>query len=149
MSYFFAALSGFSIVLSMSQNGYLSQKIGYKNATLMNFVTGLSGSFLILLLSRHIFQISTFLEQAQNIPLLGLIGGCLGVLVVIISNIAIQKIPVISLAMLSYVGQLSCGIVIDLINGIHLSSLKIIGCLLVLAGVLFNHYIDKKTALQP
>ena len=47
----FAILCGVSNVLSRSVNYVLSEKIGMYQSTFFNYIFGLSGSFLILLIS--------------------------------------------------------------------------------------------------
>ncbi len=135
-----AIVVGISIVLAMVQNGALTEKIGYKNTTLMNFITGfLTSSFIFLFTGWHF---KSFIDLKSMSPL-GYMGGLLGVMVVLLSNIVIHKIPVIESAMLAYVGQLACGLVIDAFMGINFSPGKIIGCVLILLGVLFNAYVDR------
>lgn len=142
MYIFVAIIIGVSIVVAMVQNGALTEKIGYKNTTLVNFITGIMGTLTIFIMTRQ--SLTSFLDLANMKPL-GYIGGIMGVIVVLLSNIVIRKIPVIESAMLAYVGQLACGLLIDVLLGTSLSNGKIIGCVLILTGVMFNTYADKKS----
>ncbi len=140
MYMFLAIIVGVSIVVAMVQNGALSERIGYKNTTLINFITGFLASALIFIFTG--WHLKTFINLKSMGPV-GYIGGALGVIVVLLSNIVIHKIPVIESAMLAYVGQLACGLVIDALMGINLSFGKIIGCVLIILGVIINSYIDR------
>ena len=144
MYYLIAIVVGISIVFSMVQNGALSKKIGYKNTTLLNFITGSLGTLIIFIITKQ--SITSYMHLAE-MELLGYIGGFLAVVVVLVSNIVITKIPVIESAMLAYIGQLACGLFIDFLIGTSLSNGKIIGCVLILLGVFFNAYADKKSNL--
>ncbi len=141
MIYFIALCSGFTIILSMVQNGRLSGYIGLKNTTFMNFLTGFLGSLLLLLISRG--TLSDF-SHLQGVPLLGFFGGLFGVIAVTISSLVVQHVSVIASTMLSYIGQLLMGILIDALLGISLSPGKWIGCLFILAGVIISQQPQKQ-----
>jgi len=144
MTYIFPLMVGCSIVLAMVQNGRLANRIGLKNCTLINFLTGLTGASILFIVTREsLIAFSSF----DHMPLLGFLGGLFGILVVIFSTIVVDKIPIISSTMLMYTGQLIMGILIDYYRGTPLSMGKIIGCSLIVIGVYFNSYIDKKYAL--
>lgn len=141
MNYIMPIIVGFTIVVSMVQNGRLSKDIGIRNCTLMNFITGLFGASLIFLITKESLLV---FKDFREIPLLGYIGGILGVLVVLIGTLVVRKISVIASTMLAYTGQLLAGIIIDLVRGTELSFGKIAGCLLIVAGVYINTKIDEK-----
>jgi len=65
-------------------------------------------------------------------------------MVVIISNIIIPKIPTIYSTLLIFIGQLFTGIVLDYLTGMEISKGKVVGGLLILAGMAYNSMIDRK-----
>lgn len=143
MNYIFPLIVGFTIVISMVQNGKLAHHIGIKNSTFINFITGTIGSLILLVFSKEYL---TAFKELKNVPLPAYLGGIIGIAVVVLSTIVVQKISVIASTMLLYVGQLSMGIIIDLIRDTPLSTGKILGCLLIVIGVYMNSIIDKKQA---
>lgn len=145
MAYILAILVGFTIILSMVQNARLEQSINIKQVTLLNFITGLIGTGFVFFFAKESLSIY---QSLGDIPLFGYIGGLLGVFVVTLITLVMRKISVISATMLMYTGQLLTGIIIDYFRGTELSTGKIIGCGLIIAGVYFNSYIDNKVALS-
>ena len=145
MTYIFPLMVGCSIVLAMVQNGRLADYIGLKNCTLVNFLTGVTGAAILFIITKESF---ISIHEFNHIPIFGLLGGFFGLFVVTLSTIVVAKIPVITSTMLMYIGQLVMGILIDYYRGTPLSIGKIIGCVLIVIGVYFNSYIDKKQALS-
>lgn len=134
---------GCSIVLAMVQNGRLAEHIGLKNCTLVNFLTGTTGAALLFIVTKE--SLISF-DHFKDMPLMGYLGGFFGLFVVTLSTIVVDKIPIITSAMLMYSGQLAMGILIDYYRGTPLSPAKIAGCILIVIGVYFNSYIDQKQA---
>ncbi len=143
MIYVFPLTAGFTITLSIIQNGRLSSKIGLKNTTLLNFITGLFGSLLLFVFSNEALSIY---GNYRDVPLLGYIGGILGVTVVMLSSYVINKISVIAATMLIYIGQLSMGFLIDYLRGVSLPPLKLLGFAFIIVGIYVINKIDIKTA---
>lgn len=141
MIYIFPFAVGCSIVLAMVQNGRLADYIGLKNCTLINFLTGVTGALILFIVTKE--SLSSF-TNFSDMPLIAYAGGLFGVIVVALSTIVVNKIPIIASAMLMYTGQLAMGILIDFYRGTPLSIGKILGCLLIVIGVYFNGYIDRK-----
>mgnify|MGYP002773555093 CR=1 FL=1 len=110
----FAILCGVTNVLSRSVNFVLSDKIGMYQSTFFNYVFGLAGSILILLISGETFKL--FSASSYNAPYLTL---------------------------LLFVGQLFTGIIIDGLSTGKISIYQVVGGLLVVIGLSYNLYIDK------
>ena len=128
---FLAVLAGVSIVSARMINAKLGERIGFLQSTLANYVTGLIGSVLaFLLFSRQFITADLSLSDTP-----WFFGGALGVLVVWISTMLVPRMPAYILTLLSFLAQLITGIVIDFfISGI-VSPGKIIGTLLIAAGL--------------
>ncbi|MDD7795306.1 DMT family transporter [Clostridium sp. 'White wine YQ'] len=137
-----SVLAGVSIVLSRVINSNLSKKIGLFQGTFFNYLTGLSFSVIILVISKDGFNTNAIFSG--NIPFQAYLGGFLGVLFVAFSSYITPKMSAFYLTLFTFVGQLLGGIVIDYFSLNILSMGKIIGGVLVLIGLSYNLFIDKK-----
>jgi transporter family-2 protein len=138
-----AIAAGASIVVSRNINSILAEKKGLLASTFFNYLTGLSLSIIFLLIS------SESVKQSYNllgtVPLWAFLGGLLGVAVVAISNLVTPKISAFYMSLIIFVGQLFTGIIIDYFALGLISAGKVIGGLLVVAGLIYNLNIDYKT----
>lgn len=137
-----AFITGCLVILSMVINSRLGDKIGVFQGTLINYIVGLIGIIVVLLIKYR--GISIPLSNLQSTPIWAYLGGAIGVTVVSTSNIVIPKIPTIYSTLLIFIGQIATGIVIDYITLSTLSKGKILGSILILVGLLYNLYVDKK-----
>lgn len=129
-----ATCAGMTIVLSRSVNGYLAQKVGAYQSTFFNYFTGLFMSlvFLIILGFSRVqnFQSTVLLEN----PVM-FIGGIIGVFNILILNIVVPKVSPVKLTLITFVSQLISGIILDYCFYDIFSVNKLIGCLIVVAGL--------------
>ncbi|WP_027625985.1 DMT family transporter [Clostridium lundense] len=137
-----AFITGAMVILSMVINSRLGKKMGVLQGTFINYVVGLVGIFIVLLVKERGIVIFTY--KLYNIPVWAYLGGVIGVMVVAISNVVIPKIPTIYSTLLIFIGQIVTGIVIDFITVNVVSKGKIIGSILILGGLWYNFYIDKQ-----
>lgn len=133
-----ALVTGSFVILSMILNSRLGEEIGLFQGVFINYALGLVVSTTILL-----FNLKT-ITVSGNIPWWAYLGGVLGVSIVAISNILIPKIPTIYTTLLIFIGQLFTGMIIDLLTSVDVSKGKVIGGVLILAGLLYNLMIDKR-----
>lgn len=141
-----AALSGALVLMSMILNSNLSKKVGVFQGTFINFMVGAAITFIILLFKNSFNSI--FFSKLTYIPLWAYLGGAIGVMVVAASNIIIPKIPTIYSTLLIFVGQIFAGIAIDYFAGNFISTGKILGGLLIVAGLTYNFNIDRKQSIN-
>lgn len=137
----FAILCGVTNVLSRSVNFVLSDRVGMYQSTLFNYIFGLSGSFLLLLISGETFKL--FTTSSYNAPWFVYAGGLLGVVVVTMLSFLSSKVSSFYLTLLLFVGQLFTGIIIDALSTGKISIYQVIGGALVILGLAYNLYIDK------
>jgi transporter family-2 protein len=137
-----SVLAGVSIVVARIINSNLAKEIGIFQGTLVNYIVGLFFSFIFLLVSSEFSNIS-FL-RLQSIPLWAYLGGCTGVLVVVLSSYITPRLSAFYLTLLIFIGQLFVGIIIDYFTLNKLPIGKVIGGLIVLLGLSYNLLIDKK-----
>lgn len=135
-----AMLTGITIVLSRSVNSYLAQRVGAYQSTFFNYLTGFITSLMIMLGVGVQLDIDFLYLYDQ--PIL-LIGGIIGVFNIFILNIIVVKISPVKLTLITFVAQLSTGIVLDYFIYHMFSMYKFIGCLIVILGLLMYQYSDK------
>ncbi|GFP78435.1 DMT family transporter [Clostridium fungisolvens] len=140
-------LGGAFVTLSMIINGKLAEKIGGLKGTLINYITGLSFSLLLYIIIRSTGTAAPMTEiNINSIPIYAYLGGLLGVVVIVLSNKVIPKIPAIYSMVLIFVGQIVMGMVIDYFSFHKFSMGKFIGALFIILGVIYNFNVDKNVA---
>lgn len=133
----YAVTSGVTVVLSRSINTQLSEKIGAMHGALVNHVVGLIVSILIL----FFVNIETVPFTLNN-PLM-YFGGVLGVVVVYLSNIVVPKVSSFNLTILSFVGQVLMGLVLDLMLTQTYSVPTLKAALIIATGILLTMLTEK------
>jgi len=144
--------AGITIVLSRTVNAKLADKTSVSVSTFFNYFVGIFVATLVLLVlgqteianNRLLFEggfdFDLMVRQNWHIYL----GGALGVMVVLLLNMIVVKIPALYLTLLIFVGKVFSGVVIDMIITQSVSHRNIIGGILVTAGMCFNLLIDRK-----
>lgn len=140
-------LSGVIIVTSRILNTKLSHEIGLIESSYFNYLTAAITTVIMFFIIGEKVSISSF----NTLPFYSYLGGFLGVLIVILNSVVTPKLPAFNVTLLVFIAQLFTGIIIDwLISGIIPAS-KIVGGILVVAGLSYNLYvdsIDKKVKLE-
>lgn len=136
-----AILSGITNVISRSVNFVLSDKIGVYQSTFFNYIFGLIGSFILLVISGETFKL--FTVSSYSAPWIVYAGGLVGVAVVSLQVFLSSKVSSFYLTLLLFVGQLFTGIIIDCISTGKISVYQVIGGVLVIVGLGYNLYVDK------
>ncbi len=132
-------LSGFTTVLSRSINAKLSEHIGSMAGSFINHLAGLPLAF-ILALVVPTNDISLIIQKP--VPEFWIyLGGLTGVFLIFILNVTVMKVPSLRLSLLSFVGQVFIGILLDLLLDNSFSKNIFYGGLLVAAGVGLNMLI--------
>ena len=143
---FISILAGVCIVVSRIINSNLAKKIGIFQSTFFNYVVGLLFSSIFLVFSTE--ATSIFSISPKAVHLTAYLGGLLGVLVVVLSNYITPRISAFYLTLFIFIGQLFVGIAIDYFSLNILSIGKVVGGILVLAGLAYNLIIDKNKELK-
>lgn len=137
-------LAGITIVLARIINSNLGKRIGNKQGTFFNFLTGLFFSGILLLLFKN--QMNLPYEPLEFNESFILLGGLIGVICMVITNYINPKMSSLSLTLIVFMGQLFTGLMVDYVTMHQLSMGKFIGGLLVFAGFAYNSMVDKKKA---
>ena len=141
ISIIFSILSGVTIVLSRSVNGMLSKKMGAYQGTFYNYFTGFMTSLILMLVLMVVQHINISLDKTN---LMMYLGGIIGVFNILILNIIVPRISPVILTLLSFIGQLVSGMVIDAFVYNMFSISKILGCLIVIAGLVIYQLSEEK-----
>ena len=140
ISIIFSILSGVTIVLSRSVNGMLSKKMGAYQGTFYNcFMTSLIVMLVLMVVGVQHINIS--LDKTN---LMMYLGGIIGVFNILILNIIVPRISPVILTLLSFIGQLVSGMVIDAFVYNMFSISKILGCLIVITGLVIYQLSEEK-----
>lgn len=137
-----ALASGLTNVLGRIINSNLADKIGILPGTFYNYLTGLIASTVFFMFSSNTIRYSP--NKFLGLPVYAYIGGAIGVVVVGISSYITPKISALYATVLLFIGQLFAGIIIDYFTLHFLSIGKVIGGILVLLGLIYNAFIDKR-----
>lgn len=136
-----ATLSGITIVLSRSINGVLSQRLGPYQSTFFNYFTGFITSLILLLLVGFPYLHVINIASLDN-PII-FIGGAIGVFNILILNIIVLKVSPIQLTLITFIAQLISGMILDFCFYQMFSIQKIIGCLIVILGMVLYQMAEK------
>ncbi len=131
-----AVLSGVTIVVSRMTNAKLGKELSVYQSTFFNYVVGFIGSVLAMLFFRAAFLFEPHTDGVRFYAMF--LGGVLGVIMIIISNIITPKISAFSLTIIIFVSQLFSGVILDYFLFEQFSIGKVIGGSLVLLGLIVN-----------
>ncbi len=133
--------SGAIVVISRILNTRLSEKVGLMESSFFNYFTGLLSALILFAIVKD----KVTLIQFYNIPFWAYLGGTLGIAVVILSSVVTPKMSTFYITLIIFIGQLFTGIIIDCITTKTIPFAKIIGGLLVVAGLAYNLHVDSTT----
>jgi len=133
--------SGSIVVISRILNTKLSKKVGLMQSSFFNYFTGLLSAVILF----SVVKEKVTLNQFYDIPLWAYLGGILGIAIVILSSVVTPKMSTFYITLIIFIGQLFTGIIIDCITLKTIPFAKIIGGLLVVAGLAYNLYVDSVT----
>lgn len=134
-----AFVPGVTKVLSRTVNARLSEKTGALRSSLVNHLVGLPITVImaIFLCTKNTVNISAFTSSKPWIYF----GGLFGVTVILLLNVTVPKVSAFNLTVLSFVGQIFAGFIIDMILGNPFDS-SFIGGLVVSIGITLNFVVE-------
>lgn len=134
--------SGITVVLSRTVNARLSQKIGGLESSFVNHLTGLAASVIIALIAARGLWPAAVIGSAPA-PVWVYMGGMLGVLVVFLCNLTVPKVSSFRLTLLTFIGQVFTGIMLDCVSGNGYSDASFMGGLVIAGGVVVNLLLER------
>jgi bacterial/archaeal transporter family-2 protein len=139
-----ALLSGVTRTVGRMANAQLAQRIGSFQSTFYNYLVGLLCSLLALAVLRAPLPLAAV--SSGQIPAWAYLGGGVGVLFIVLSNMTAPKISAFAMTLLIFVGQIATGIAIDALVHQRLVPGKVAGGGLILAGLVWNQLIARDPA---
>lgn len=139
---FFSLAGGITVVLSRTVNARLSKHTGEMQSSFFNHVIGLFVSIAAAIVIAEPIQTVPFTFESSWMYF----GGILGVTIVLVYNITVPKVPAFRLTLLSFVGQVFTGIVIDILLNVAYSKASFTGALLVTGGIILNMLLERRSA---
>lgn len=131
-------LSGGTMIAARFANAMLAERSGVGYSTVMNYVTGLIGSFLVF--AAMGLRLETPFPAGGE-SLLIYTGGALGALGIFLANVVTPRLPALQMSVVVFVGQVFTGMVIDGLMG-RFSAGTLVGGVVVAAGLLLNIRAD-------
>ena len=135
---FLSLCAGVTVVLSRTINSRLSMETSPIIGSFINHVVGLPICIVLTLL----FQPSFSIQIAGHSPFI-YFGGVLGVVTVLLFNITVPRISAFRLTLLSFVGQIFTGILLDFVFGAEFSTSTFTGGGIIAAGLLINMILEQ------
>ncbi|MEM1485568.1 DMT family transporter [Oscillospiraceae bacterium PP1C4] len=130
--------AGITVVLSRTVNSRLSTETSPLVGSFINHLAGLPICIVLALcLQRPVRLMATGTK-----PWIYL-GGALGVVTVLLFNITVPRVSAFRLTLLSFIGQIFTGIVLDLALGLECSTSTFAGGLVIAAGLLANMMLEQ------
>ena len=75
-------------------------------------------------------------------------GGMMGVIVVLLCNLTVPRLPAFRLTMLTFVGQIFTGVILDVVAGKGRLDPSFVGGLVIAAGIAVNMGLEKISAAR-
>ena len=132
-------LAGVTVLVSRLINGQQSKHTGLLGSTLINYLTGLIGSLILLTFTGSAPSFS----QAMGGPAYIYLGGVMGGVIVLLSSFCVGKIPSFYMTLAFFVGQVFAGLLLDMALAQTFPVNSLIGGLFVLAGLTVNLTLDR------
>ncbi len=135
-----ALLSGGSVATSILLNARLGAVKGLKKGVFINYLMGFAVSLPVALLING--------TAIPNIEInwmfiLALTGGAIGFIAVMMNSYLTPRIGILYITILLFIGQLGTGVVIDGIRDGNFSIGKIVGGVLIVAGLVYLLRLDR------
>lgn len=131
-----ALLAGALVIICISINGQLANKVGLIQSGMTNFFVGLLTSIVYVYIVNG-FSIGNMFIFNKDIPFYYFLGGFIGSLIMVLNSLVINRLSAVYVTILVFIGQLGTGIVIDYLRWEMLSSGKIIGGILIIIGLYY------------
>ena len=141
LAVFLAFAGGICVVVSRTINSRLADKTG---ALLCSTIAHVSGFILTLALALIFAKGSAFAPIAEGASRPWIyFGGVMGVTVIILCNLTVPRVSAFRLTLLTFVGQIFTGILLDVLTGKTYSDATFTGGLIIAAGIAVNIVTDK------
>ena len=134
--------AGVGLVVSRAASAALAEHTGAVASSFINHMAGLPLAVL-LLLTIGSGELAAFPEKLSGVPMWAYLGGIIGVLIIVITNVVLRKLSTFQVSLLLFVGQVFSSAAIDIFMGTDSSGRVFYGGVLVAAGILLNTIFEK------
>lgn len=141
-----ALASGATIVISRTINAQLAKVQGPMRSTVMNYVTGLTGTFALMLLLGRSEPLWTAPAISSNWFMY--LGGSFGVMLIMLLNLTVNRVPSLAMTLLQFTGQIFTSLLLDLLLMGGFSWQSAVGGALVALGLCLNSWMDMRRTRQ-
>lgn len=135
--------SGISMVLSRTANARLAEKTGALQGSLVNHLVGLPITVILAFAVAASNGTSASAVAGGSFQPWIYFGGVLGVVVVMVLNITVPKIPAFQLTLLVFIGQVFTGILLDIVAGSYHTGATLWGGIIIAAGIAVNMILER------
>lgn len=128
---FLSILAGIFLVLNRNFNAKLAERCSTEGATLYNYITGIIGSIIIMLV---------FFEpeiSIKGLPFYVFLGGFIGMISVFLSALVAPRMNQVIMSLLVFIAQVFFGLLLDYIIDGTFCFKALLGGLFALAGLFF------------
>lgn len=140
---FVSLLTGVTVVTSRHVNAQLSERTSVTVSTWYNYVVGLAASAAALGLFA-LFGAEIPWSSGVSPRLWIYLGGPVGVVIVLLSNIVTMKMPALVMTLIMFAGQVFGGVAIDAALYGEFSWRSLIGGAFAFMGLVLNVWMDKR-----
>lgn len=142
-----AAVNGFIAVVSKMMNLEAKKSLGTVNGTLINYIEA-SVISLIIVLCMGESRLADF-SHWSKVPPIYLLGGVFGLVAMVLTVIAMEKVRISYSTIILLAGQLGTGFIIDAILAGKVVPLKLLGLIIVIAGIFIDQMATGKEEKPP
>ncbi len=137
-----ALCSGVTIVVARTINGQLAKRHGPMRSTVMNYVTGLICTTLLMLMIGRGEPMWTNFQLSGNVFMY--LGGAFGVGLIMLLNLTVNKVPAFALTLLQFTGQIFTGLLLDVLAEDRFSWQSALGGVLVAIGLCLDVCLTRR-----
>lgn len=131
-----AAVNGFVTIINKMINLEAKKSLGTINGTLINYLEATAISLVIVLLLGD--SRLADLSHWSTVPLVNLLGGVFGLVAMVLTVIAMERVRISYSTIILLAGQLGTGFILDAIAAGKVVPLKLLGLLIVIAGIFLD-----------
>ncbi|WP_283609783.1 DMT family transporter [Faecalispora anaeroviscerum] len=137
-----AAVNGFVTVINKMINLEAKKSLGTINGTLINYIEGTLISLVVVLFLGN--SRLTDLSHWAAVPPINLLGGVFGLVAMVLTVIVMERVRVSYSTIILLAAQLGTGFVLDAIAAGNVVPLKLLGLIIVIAGIFIDQFANSK-----
>lgn len=137
-----ALAAGVAIVVARTINAQLAERHGAMRSTVMNYVAGLATTVVLMLIAGRNDPLWTDFQLSSNWFMY--LGGPVSVLLIMLMNITVNKVPALAMTLLMFSGRIFAGLGLDYVLYGSFSWQSAAGGALVACGMCLNVWMENR-----